>query len=98
MELKAVHIPSDFLASVSDYDLNGSLIGDKANSVIFDNSKLKRAVPDFTATVRADQGIRFTIQHILSHSELQHEDAEFDRWCDKVIGKFEKVKEELTHE
>lgn len=98
VELKAVHIPSDFLASVSDYDLTGSLIGDKANSVIFDNSKLKRAVPDFTATVRADQGIRSTIQHILSHSELQHEDAEFDRWCDKVIDKFEKMREELTHE
>ncbi len=98
VELKAVHIPSDFLASVSDYDLTGSLIGDKANSVIFDNSKLKRAVPDFTATVRADQGIRSTIQHILSHPELQREDAEFDRWCDKVIGKFEKMREELTHE
>ncbi len=98
VELKAVHIPSDFLASVSDYDLTGSLIGDKANSVIFDNSKLKRAVPDFTATVRADQGIRSTIQHILSHPELQREDAEFDRWCDRVIGKFEKMREELTHE
>ncbi len=98
VELKSVHIPSDFLASVSDYDLTGSLIGDKANSVIFDNSKLKRAVPGFTATVRADQGIRSTIQHILSHPELQCEDAEFDRWCDKVIGKFEKMREELTHE
>ncbi len=98
VELKSVHIPSDFLASVSDYDLTGSLIGDKANSVIFDNSKLKRAVPGFTATVRADQGIRSTIQHILSHPELQREDAEFDRWCDKVIGKFEKMREELTHE
>lgn len=98
VELKAVHIPSDFLASVSDYDLTGSLIGDKANSVIFDNSKLKRAVPDFTATVRADQGIRSTIQHILSHPELQREDAEFDRWCDKVINTFEKMREELAHE
>ncbi|MDE7347095.1 MAG: NAD-dependent epimerase/dehydratase family protein [Muribaculaceae bacterium] len=98
VELKVVHIPSDFLASVSDYDLTGSLIGDKANSVIFDNSKLKRAVPDFTATVRADQGIRSTIQNILSHPELQREDAEFDRWCDKVIGKFEKIREELIHE
>lgn len=98
VELKAVHIPSDFLASVSDYDLTGSLIGDKANSVIFDNSKLKRAVPGFTATVRADQGVRSTIQHILSHPELQCEDIEFDRWCDKVINKFEKMRKELTHE
>lgn len=98
VKLNAVHIPSDFLASVSDYDLTGSLIGDKANSVIFDNSKLKRAVPDFTASFRADQGIRSTIEHILSHPELQREDIEFDRWCDKVINAFEKLKEELAHE
>lgn len=90
--LRAVHIPSDFLASVSDYDLTGSLIGDKANSVIFDNSKLKRAVPGFTAEVRADQGIRNTVQYILSHPEYQIEDPEFDAWCDKVISAYENLR------
>ncbi|MBR3628942.1 MAG: SDR family oxidoreductase [Oscillospiraceae bacterium] len=95
--LHAVHIPSDFLADVSDYDLTGSLIGDKANSVIFDNSKLKAAVPGFTATVRADQGIRQTIAHILAHPELQQEDPEFDAWCDRVIAAYQKTKEALSH-
>ena len=96
-ELHAVHIPSDFLAAVSDYDLTGSLIGDKANTVIFDNSKLKAAVPGFTATVRADQGIRETVAHILAHPELQREDPEFDAWCDRVIEAYQKTKEELSH-
>ena len=50
------HIPSDFLAAVSGYDLTGSLIGDKTCSVQFDTSKIRRAVPGFTAKVRADQG------------------------------------------
>lgn len=95
--LHAVHIPSEFLAAVSDYDLTGSLIGDKANTVIFDNSKIKRAVPDFTAQVRADQGIRATVQHILAHPELQTEDPEFDRWCDRVIAAFEQAKEAIIH-
>ncbi|MCR5074217.1 MAG: SDR family oxidoreductase [Ruminococcus sp.] len=98
VELKAVHIPSDFLAAASDYDLEGSLIGDKANSVIFDNSKVRSAVPDFTATVRADQGIRATIGNILTHKELQHDDPDFDGWCDRIIEKYLKLKEELTHE
>ena len=92
-----MHIPSEFLAAVSDYDLTGSLIGDKANTVIFDNSKIKRAVPDFTAQVRADQGIRATVQHILAHPELQTEDPEFDRWCDRVIAAFEQAKEAIIH-
>lgn len=96
-ELKACHVSSEFLAAVSDLDLEGSLIGDKANSVIFDNRKLKRAVPGFTAEVRADQGIRQTIAHILAHPELQTEDPEFDRWCDKVIETLEKAKEVIIN-
>ena len=92
VKLNAVHIPSDFLAAVSDYDLTGSLIGDKANSVIFDNSKIKHAVPGFTATVRADQGIRNTVQYILAHPEHQIADPEFDAWCDRVISAYENLK------
>lgn len=86
VKLHAVHVPSEFLAACSDQDLRGGLLGDKANTVVFDNSKLKRLVPEFVATTRADQGIRRTIDHILAHPELQTEDPEFDVWCDKVVG------------
>ena len=86
VELKACHIPSDFLNAIGPYDFEGTLIGDKASTVVFDNSKIKRAVPDFMATVRADQGIRNTIRHILAHPELQVCDEDFDKWCDKVIN------------
>lgn len=94
--LKACHIPSDFLASISDYDFEGSLLGDKASTVIFDNTKIKRAVPEFRADVRADQGIRRTVQNLLAHPELQKPDPEFDAWCDRVISAFENLKEELA--
>lgn len=96
VKLNAVHIPSDFLAAVSDYDLEGSLTGDKANSVIFDNSKIKSAVPGFTATVRADQGIRSTIENISAHKELQREDKDFDIWCDKIIDEYMTLKKKLS--
>lgn len=92
VELKPYYVSSDFLAAVSDYDLCGSLIGDKANSVVFDNSKLKRAVPDFVPTVRFDQGVKKTIDYVLSHKECQVEDPEFDAWCDKVIEVLENAK------
>lgn len=94
-ELKAVHVSSEFLNACSDYDFGGSLIGDKANTVVFDNSKLKRLVPDYVATVRFDQGIKRTIENVLAHEELQGEDREFDLWCDKVIATMEKAIEEI---
>lgn len=92
VELKACHVPSDWLCDIGPYDFEGTLIGDKANTVIFDNSKIKRAVPDFVATVRADQGIRATVRYILAHKECQNDDEEFDRWCDKVVEAMESAK------
>jgi nucleoside-diphosphate-sugar epimerase len=97
VELKPYYVPSDFLHNTSGYDFAGGLIGDKANSVVFDNSKLKRAVPDFTAKVRFDQGIRKTIEYVLTHKECQNEDIEFDMWCDKVITSLERAKEEIKN-
>ncbi len=96
VELHAYHVSSEFLAAVSDYDFTGSLIGDKSNSVVFDNTKLKRAVPDFQPTVRFEQGIRQTIEYVLAHPECQKEDPEFDAWCDRVINAIEALKKELN--
>lgn len=93
--LKPYYVPSDFLAATSNFDFEGGLIGDKANTVIFDNTKLKRAVPDFVATVRFDTGVRETLNYVMSHPELQVEDPEFDAYCDAVIEKFERIKKEF---
>ena len=95
VELKPYYVPSDFLHAVGKYDFAGSLMGDKANSVVFDNTKLKRAVPGFTATVRFDQGMRKAVEYVLAHPEYQQEDKEFDEWCDKVIAALEKAKTEI---
>ena len=93
VELKACHVPSDFLDAVSRYDFRGGLIGDKANTVVFDNSKIKRAVPGFVCTVRADQGLRKTVRSILATPELQTEDPEFDRLCDRIVDALENAKD-----
>lgn len=95
VEYKPYYVASDFLASVSDYDLRGGLLGDKANTVVFDNTKLKRAVPGFTATVRFEQGVRRTLEYVLSHPECRKEDPEFDAWCDSLIEVLEEAKKKL---
>lgn len=86
-----LHVSSTFLDACSGEDYRGSLLGDKANSVVFDNSKLKRLVPEFVATTRADQGLREAVTYMLQHPETQEEDPEFDDWSDKVAAALEQA-------
>ena len=92
------YVASDFLAEVAPegYDLTGNLIGDKTVTVVFDCSKLKRAVPGFKATTRFDEGVRRCVAYLKAHPELQVEDPEFDAWCDRVIEAQERAKKEIT--
>ena len=85
---KLYHVASDFLAATSpkEWDFTGNLLGDKAATVVFDCSKLKRAVPGFQATTRFDEGVRRCVAYILAHPELQEEDPEFDAWCERIIA------------
>ena len=57
VEPQMVHIPSDFMVACLP-EMEGTLIGDKSVSVVFDNTKIKRFVPDYVATTRFAQGIR----------------------------------------
>ena len=98
VELKACHVSSEFLDAAGPYDFRGGLLGDKANTVLFDNTKLKRAVPGFEATVRFEEGVRKTIANILSHPEWQQADPAFDAWCDRVIDTLEQAKASLAEE
>ncbi|MCR5103191.1 MAG: SDR family oxidoreductase [Eubacterium sp.] len=98
VELKPYYVASEYLSSVGDkygFDFEGSLTGDKSVSVVFDNSKLKRVVPDMKTTVRFDQGVRIALDYVLSHPECQVEDPEFDKWCDKVIKALEESKKSI---
>jgi nucleoside-diphosphate-sugar epimerase len=94
VEPKLYHVASDFLVATSPktWDFEGNLIGGKSVTVIFDCSKLKRAVPGFCATTPFHEGVRRCVAHILAHPELQTEDPEFDAWCDRVIAAQEKAK------
>ena len=99
VELKAYHVASDFLSACGDkygFDFEGSLTGDKSVSVVFDNSKLKRAVPQMRTNVTFAQGVKRSLDYVLTHPELQVEDPEFDMWCDKVIDALERAKSEVT--
>jgi nucleoside-diphosphate-sugar epimerase len=83
-----VHIPSDFISACLP-EARGSLIGDKAVSVVFDNTKIKRFVPGYCATVPFTLGIRRTIAWFDADAGRRHVDAEADARWDKLIGAYE---------
>lgn len=96
VELKAYHVSSELLTALGpDYDFEGGLTGDKAVSVAFDNSKVKRLAPDLKTNVPFHKGVRIALNFILEHPECRKEDPEFDKWTDKVIETIEKVKKEF---
>ncbi len=90
VEVQLVHIASDALAAACE-DYNGSLLGDKSNNAIFDNAKIKQAVPEFCASIRFDQGVRDALEYIYSHPDCQKADPEYDRWSDAMIESYEKA-------
>ena len=95
VELKAVHVASEFLAIDGQNDYTGALLGDKANTVVFNNSKLKKIVPDFCTHVPFSVGARKVVDNLLAHPELQRADPAFDAWCDKVIATLDRAKKEI---
>ena len=96
VQLEPYYVSSETLAELGrEYDFTGSLIGDKACSVVFDNSKVKKLVPDFSAEVTAREGIRRTVEYVVSHPECRHDNEKFDKWCDAVIAAMEKMKKEF---
>jgi nucleoside-diphosphate-sugar epimerase len=98
VELKPYHVSSDFLSVTGEkygYDFRGGLLGDKAVSVVFDNSKLKRLVPQMTTNVPFHKGARMALDYVLAHPDEYEEDPEFDKFCDRVIEALEKAKAEV---
>ncbi|MEG8989099.1 SDR family oxidoreductase [Ignavibacteria bacterium 4148-Me] len=89
VEPNIIHIPSDFIVK-HEISLMGSLLGDKSYSVIFDNSKIKKYVPGFTATISFKEGIKRTIDWFEAKPERKIIRKETDEMMDRIIRLYEK--------
>ena len=85
-----IHIPSDLLAAW-DSHLQGSLIGDKTNSVVFDNSKIKHFVPEFDCSVTWAEGIKRTIAWFDADPRRQVIDRDADQKWDQIIERYKRA-------
>ncbi|MGB7337382.1 MAG: SDR family oxidoreductase [Phototrophicaceae bacterium] len=82
-----VHIPSDFIAEKNP-DLGAGLLGDKMWSVIFDNRKIKRFVPDYAATIPFHIGIRRALAWFQSEDERMQVKPEDDVLIDSILDAY----------
>ena len=82
-----VHIPSDRIAQY-DPAWGASLLGDKAFSVLFDNSKIKR-VPGFCATIPFAVGAAEIVNWYLGDESRRKVDPIFDQLCDRMIADYQ---------
>ncbi|MBI5690489.1 MAG: NAD-dependent epimerase/dehydratase family protein [Verrucomicrobia bacterium] len=86
---RLVHIASDFISACLP-ELTGTLLGDKSHSAVFDNSKIKRFVPDFVATTRFRDGIARSVRWFDADPVRQVVDAEADARWDRLIAAYER--------
>jgi nucleoside-diphosphate-sugar epimerase len=84
VEANIVHIPSEFIAAF-DPDLGAGLLGDKAHSVIFDNSKIRQFVPGFHAEIPFARGAEEIVAWFAADKARQVVDEGIERMLDDVL-------------
>jgi len=87
--LNAVHIPSDFIAKHNP-EHGAGLLGDKAHSVIFDNSKIKKLVPEFQCKIPFSTGVKEIISWYKNNPYWQIVKEEINKSVDEIIAAYER--------
>ncbi len=85
---KLIHIPSDFINELAP-DWGAALLGDKARSIVFDNTKIKHAVSGWEAKITFEEGISRSIAWYEKHTERQKPDLAIEEKTDHIIKKFQ---------
>lgn len=82
-------LPKDFIIEQRPY-MRGIMLGSRAKNTIFDNSKIKAAVPDFSCNINLKEGIAKTIEHYKTHNYLYGIDYYWDGQMDNLLFKYYK--------
>jgi nucleoside-diphosphate-sugar epimerase len=88
VEPEIVHLPSDFIAAY-DPKRGASLLGDKAHCKIFDNTKIRKVVPEFKPVIPFHQGAQEIVAYYDADPAHQVIDAEQNALMDRMIAAYE---------
>ena len=86
-QARIVHVPSDLIAAY-DPDWGDGLLGDKSHSMIFDNRKIKRLVPDFICTTPFSRGVEEIMTWYNADPARRKVDESFNKTCDCIISAY----------
>ncbi len=89
-EPRLMHVPSDLIAAF-DPEWGAGLLGDKSHSMIFDNSKIRRLVPDFQPRIPFWQGAKEIIAWYDADRARQVIDPSVDAIQDRIIAAMERI-------
>jgi len=87
LEVQSPHIvkvPTEFICQMAP-QLTGTLKGDKAHPGVFDNSKIKRFVPEFRCRIPFSQGVRDSVRWLREHPDQQNLKPEWEALIEKVL-------------
>jgi len=87
---KFIHVPSDVIAAF-DAEWGSSLLGDKSHSMIFDNTKIKRFVPDFVCRIPFSLGVYEIMAWYNAAPKRRIVDEKFDMLCDRIVAAQERA-------
>lgn len=87
MKANLIHIPSDFIMKY-DSQTGAGLWGDKAYSVIFDNTKIKTFVPEFKATIPFTEGIKKVLNWFDEDETRKKLNPKDDEYMDNLINSY----------
>ena len=90
VEPHLIHIPSDFIRQY-DKDWGDGLLGDKAHSMIFDNSKIKNITPGFNAKIPFKQGAKEIISWYFKDQSRRVIDQPKNQKMDEIIDAYESI-------
>jgi nucleoside-diphosphate-sugar epimerase len=83
-----VHVPSELIAAY-DKDWGDGLLGDKAHSMIFDNTKIKRLVPDYVAAIPFAQGAKEIVAWFDGDPANRVVDEKLNQTIDRILAAYE---------
>lgn len=90
VKARVVHVPSDFIARVVP-DRGPSLLGDKAWSLIFDNTKIKQFVPGWQAVIAFRDGIRATLNWFQADARRMVIDPKINQDTEKILAAYRRA-------
>ncbi|MCS0498360.1 SDR family oxidoreductase [Protaetiibacter mangrovi] len=86
VEPRIVHVASEAIAREVPA-MGPGLVGDKAHSVLFDNTRIKQFVPGWVATTPFAEGAREIAEWYLADPARQSVDSELDAAFDRLVAR-----------